>query len=56
MSNMPSSCEWNQLVWQEIWMWCKVAKYINEQEFVKICSIRKFNEQQVAFLKKALET
>jgi hypothetical protein len=47
--------KWNQLVWQEIWMWCKSTKRVSKQEFEQVCSIRKLDEKQVAFLEKALK-
>lgn len=50
------SFNWNQLVWQEIWLYASMAKPISEtKDFYPLCERRGFNKEQKDFLKEAIE-
>lgn len=44
---------WSQLVWQEIWMWCKIG-YVTKLDFEWMCERRGFNATQRAYLEHML--
>lgn len=49
-----SHFKWNQLVWQEIWMFASIAKPVERNQFKLLCERRGFNDTQVKFLEDAI--
>mgnify|MGYP001614724932 CR=1 FL=1 len=35
--------KWDQLVWQEIWMYCKIGEQVTETELSSLCDQRGFD-------------
>ena len=46
--------KWNQLVWQEIWMWISLDDEVTEEELKEMSEIRGFNDKQEEFLREVL--
>lgn len=68
---LTNGFKWNQLVWQEIWMWTELATHsdafidyenckilcgqVKKEDFTDICERRGFNDNQVRFLRNTLK-
>lgn len=50
-----ASFKWNQIVWQEIWMFASLGDPVSKGEFNDLCAIRGLNEKQKKFLSDAID-
>lgn len=54
IKNEDDYFKWNQLVWQEIWMFISLAEQVTEDDFLWICDRRGFTKDMANYLKEML--